>query len=183
MKASGRYDERIDSQMSEFYGGRFGSPVYGSAAMPKNPSGHHPDEGFNIGNGHSMLTDDVHVDEGVPLTSAARRPEGAGTLLRVGHRLPTLPTPPKAERVFDSKFIFRDISGRAKNNARTLNPLVAAGWDGVTRQATNKETLYRSWETRYWGVDKASAGSTKHWPFADKNADKARDKKGFRVAP
>ncbi len=180
MKASGRYDERIDAQLSEFYSGRFGSPKHGSAAFKGSSD---PNASFNVSNASSMLTDDVDVDDVLPLSRAARSSDGAGTVLRIGHRLPTLPPPPKSERVFDSKYIFRDISGPSRKNGRSLNPLVSAGWDGVTRPATNRETLYRSWETRYWRAERASPNSADTLPYDDADADKPRLKAGFRVPP
>ena len=181
MRATGRYDERVDAQLSEFYSGRFGSPAYGASAMPAGGRG---DDGFGIGNAHMMLPDDVEPEDAMPPSARARSRDGAGTVFRIGHGLSKLPVPPKAARVHDSKFVFRDISGRARNNARLLNPLVTSDWDGATRPATNQETLYRSWEARYWTVDRASKGSPeKGLPYADADAEKPRAKNGWRVPP
>lgn len=184
MKASGRYDERIDAQMSSLYAGRFGSPAYGAAAMPaRGADAPHPDADFYTNNASSALQDDVEADEALPFTARARSALGAGTVLRVGHALPRLPAPPKAARLHDSKFVFRDISGRARSDARLLNPLLTSDWSGASRAATNTETLYRSWAPRYWTVDRASPKSAKNYPFADEDADKPRAKDGWRVPP
>ncbi len=184
MRASGRYDERVDAQLAELYSGRFGSPAYGAAAMPARAAGAPaPDLGFNVGNSGELLTDDVEPADAMPPSARARSRDGAGTVLRIGHRLPTLPVPAKAERVHDSKFVFRDISGRSRNNARLLNALVVADWSGATRPATNTETLYRSWGTRAWAVERSSKASAAGFPFADAVANEPRKKDGFRVPP
>lgn len=196
MRASGRYDERIDAQLTDLYAGRFGSPSAGADRMPPaqaaeeaaavglhRPQAPLPGDSLDIGPKGALLHDDEDVDEVLPPSPRAAATGDAHTVLRVGHTLPRLPTPPKAARVHDSKFVFRDISGRGSNNARLVNPLVASGWDGATRPATNRETLYRSWETRHWTPARDAKGSTKNWPFADAEADKERKRGGYHVPP
>ena len=108
----------------------------------------------------------------------------SGNILRMGHHLPRLPLVAKADRAaFDSKFVFRDISGRGKVQGKVFNPLITADYDGTTRLATNRETLYRSWEVRYWGITKSSKRSANLWPFSDEDADKPRQKGGYRLPP
>lgn len=183
MKASGRYDERIDAQLSDLYANRFGSPGHSEDRMPLPARGY--SEPLDLGPKGTMLHDDVEPDEALPPTARARSGSGPGTVLRIGHHgLPRVAAPAKAARVHDSKFVFRDISGRARNNAKLLNPLVTADFDGSARLASNRETLYRSWETRYWTPARASPASSKGWPFADAEEDKPRPADGgYRLPP
>ena len=176
MRASGRYDERLDAQLTDLYSGRFGSPIAkpklsaaeaaaeAAAAASAAPYSEAKQE---AGNSYNLLRDDEDPDAVMPLRAAP-----VGNALRVGHSLPRLPLPPKAARAHDSKFVFRDVSGRGRLGARA--PLVVGDVDGAVRLASNKETLYRSWHTRYWSLAETSKDSTKGWPFADAEEDEAR---------
>lgn len=188
MRATGRYDERIDAQLSDLYAGRFGTPSGKATRLPAaveaEAAGGVFSEPMDVGPKGNMLHDDEDPDVALPFSDAVKRAGGpVGNVLRVGHGLPKVAVPAKAERVHDSKFIFRDISGRARNPARLYNPLVTSDFDGTTRLASNKETLYRSWATRYWVPSRGSPASTKNWPFPDADEDKPRPADGFRVPP
>jgi hypothetical protein len=188
MKASGRYDERLDAQLSDLYSGRFGTPVArphlspedaykdakkGAAARAKAGERFH--DNLELGNSFLLLKDDEDADNAMP------KKGHSGTQLRVGHAFPRVPVPPPASRAHSSKFVFRDISGGGKANWRLVNPLITADFDGATRPSTNKETLYRSWHTRYWSVKNSSKESSKGYPFSDGSEDATRKKYGFRV--
>ena len=188
MKASGRYDERLDAQLSDLYSGRFGTPVarphlsaeatYNAAkagAAKRAEAGETFHENLEMGNSFLLLKDDEDPERAMP------RKGSGGLVLRTGHSFPRIPVPPLKDRVHKSKYVFRDISGRGVANWRLVNPLVTADFDGVTRPATNTETLYRSWHTRYWAQSRVSKGSSKGMPFADADANKARRKNGFKV--
>jgi hypothetical protein len=195
MKATGRYDTRLDAQLSDFYSGRFGSPVtrgavdrdvtpeatFAAATAAADAAAARgealPQEDFQLGNSFNLLHDDAVLDETMPLRETWR-----GNALRHAHKLPNVPPPPRTERpVHDSKMVFRDISGRGGRHGRLINPLLVSDYDGACRPATNRETLYRSWVSRYWSIAKAHPGSSRMWPFSDKDADKPWEKGGFVI--
>jgi hypothetical protein len=193
MKATGRYDTRLDAQLSDLYSGRFGTPVTrgaedrdaspaatlaaaSAAADAAEARGEAlPREDMQLGNSWAVLPDDLALDKAMPLRESWR-----GVQLRQAHKLPNVPPPPRTARpVHDSKMVFRDISGRGGQHGRLINPLLVSDYDGACRPATNRETLYRSWVSRYWSVAKAHPQSSRMWPFADKDADKPWEKGGF----
>ena len=195
MKASGRYDARLDAQLSDLYSGRFGTPVTAGAAdrdaSPRDiataaaaeadaaaAAGERlPEEDMQLGNSSLFLRDDEVPEHAMP-----QRTGVPGHTFRQAHRLPPIAPPPRTSRpVHDSKLVFRDISGRGGQHGRLINPLLVSDWDGACRPATNKETLYRSWVARYWSIARAHKGSTKMWPFPDGDEDKAWEKGGFTV--
>ncbi len=63
----------------------------------------------------------------------------------------TLVTCQREERVFKSKFVFKDISGISFKRT----PAVIVDYSGVTRQLTDTETSYRSWTSKYYVVKRA----------------------------
>lgn len=206
MKAAGMYDERLDAQLEDLYKGRFGAPNWkkamaagpktasaiaaeaspgagaGAGAVPAKRAGAKRDaaaaavavssgEDFDAGVKYQLLPDDQVPDDAMPV---ARR---VGTVLRVGHRLPIVPPPPKAQRTHDSKFVIRDTSGR--RNAKTVrNPVLTSDFSGAVRLASNVEAVYRSWETRYWAAERVKGAAG--YPFADEEADKAAK---YRIPP
>ena len=195
MKASGRYNTRLDAQMSDLYSGRFGSPVTAGAAdrdaAPADIAAAAeaeadaaaargealPAEDMQLGNSALLLRDDEVPEHATPLLQGV-----PGHTFRQAHRLPPIAPPPRLKRpVHDSKLVFRDISGRGGQHGRLINPLLVSDWDGACRPASNKETLYRSWVSRYWSIARAHAGSSKMWPFPDKEEDKPWEKGGFTI--
>lgn len=158
MKASGRYDERLDAQLADLYKGRFGT------IRERENWQNEQDVGISW---HAMA-DDILPDDAIPINRQIEK--RGGQVLRIGHRLPKKEVPSKEARVHDSAFIFRDISGKQKNNARRANPLIASMWDGSLRAASNSETLYRTWEVRYWTADKIKGD--KGFPFPDEEEHK-----------
>ena len=174
MRASGRYDERLDAQLTDLYSGRFGSPIAkprqsasdAAAAAAAAPSDF--TEGRQeFGNSYALLQDEEAPGHAMPLRAGP-----VGNALRVGHSLPRLALPPKAARAHDSKFVFRDVSGRGRLRAK--DPLVVSDVDGAVRPASNRETLYRSWHPRAWTHAQSSRDSTKGWPFGDAEEDAPR---------
>jgi hypothetical protein len=207
MKANGMYDERLDAQMEDLYKGRFGggkwNKVVGptakaaaalassaeagasaSAAAPATAGKGkqqnrslaasqdlEPTEDFDLGVKYQLLPDDQVPEDAMPVVRTV------GSVLRIGHRLPHVTPPPKKDRKHDSKFIFRDTSGQ--RNAKTVkNPSLTSDFDGTVRLASNRESITRSWETRYWTADKVKGPAG--FPFADEEMDKPAK---YRIAP
>ena len=177
MRASGRYDERLDAQLTDLYSGRFGSPVArpklsaeaaaAEAAAAAAPSGF-SEASQQLGNSNALLHD---ADE--PNTVMPKLKHPLGTSIRMGRTMPPIKLPPKAARVHDSKFVVRDVGGRGRLGA-ARGQLVVGDCSGAVRVASNKETLYRSWHTRYWAAGEVSPGSTKGWPFPDAEENEPR---------
>jgi hypothetical protein len=156
MVASGRFTTKVDKVLQQLYDDKF-----------LNPDGSSPHENwkpdFDQGVNYNILQDDQIPDDVVP------KKREVGNVLRLGHYLPKVAPPKKAERVHDSKFVFLGVSGRRNNKTRG-RPMIVSDFNGDLRPASNRESLYRSWETRHWTVDavKGKAGM----PFADEDADK-----------
>ena len=180
MRATGRYDERLDAQLTDLYSGRFGSPIAkpkqsvaeaaAAAAAAATAAAAEPSSGegkLEYGNSFAVLQDAEPLEAAMPLRSGP-----VGNALRVGHNLPRVALPPKAARAHDSKFVFRDVSGRGRLRAK--DPLVVSDVDGAVRPASNRETLYRSWHPRAWTHAQSSRDSTKGWPFGDAEEDAPR---------
>ena len=157
MIATGRYDPAADELLQQLY--------YGAAA--KTSDNWAPD--YDLGVNFNIMQDDQMPDDVYPVR---RR---GGNVLREGHKLPKLPTPPRAQRPLKSKFVFRDVSGSSSSRNNTY---VMSGWDGTRRPATNTESLYRSWQNRHWSlaVSKGKVGM----PFEDGDGDKPAN---FRLPP
>ena len=179
MRASGRYDERLDAQLTDLYSGRFGSPVARPKLSPAEAAAEaaaapstYSEGRQETGNSYLLLRDDEDPGLAMPL-----RPAPVGNALRIGHSLPRLALPPKASRAHDSKFVFRDVSG-SSGRREARGQLVVGDVDGAVRPASNRETLYRSWHTRYWSVAQSSRQSSKGWPFGDAEEEEARGSKG-----
>ena len=168
MKALGAYDEKLDAQLEDLYRGRFGTRDSRGTPVPTEGDGQ-----WDTGD-VAILPDDITLDQAAPLKRGAER---MGSL-KLGHRLPRLPMPPKDERVHASKFVFLDVSGRGRSQG-SRNPPLASSWDGAVRLATNEEALYRSWTPRYWPVESAKGKKT-GLPYRDEDKDKPAD---FRVPP
>lgn len=186
--AAGMFTSRIDDILEQMYGDRFkkhgnasskGSrlakalgalPHAGVAAPPVGGQDNwQPD--YDLGVNYEMLRDDQEPEDMMPV----RRKHG--TTLRMGHRLRDRPGPPRETRTHASRFVFVSIAGR-KNDKRGGRPMTVSEWDGRIHPATNRDAIYRSWETRHWDV-KAGKG-TDHMPFKDEDADKPAK---YRVAP
>jgi hypothetical protein len=188
MKASGRYDTRLDLQMEDLYAGRFGTSNdkslpnaggKGLAAAAEGIDGWDPS--LDRGVKYQLLHDDEDPDIAMPLKTDGDGARYRGHELRIGHRLETIKPPAKATRVHDSKFVFRDVSGPRKRTpeGRRSNPFISSGWDGKVALASNTEALYRSWEPRRWALREVK-GKTTTFPFKDEDAHKPAN---FRLKP
>lgn len=153
MVATGRFTTKLDAAMCDLYG----TNVH-FAAKPKLPGADNtaaanasetaenwkPD--FDQGVGYNLLQDDQMPDDVMPIRRTV------GNVLRVGHHLPRIPPPAKAARLHDSKFVFRDISGkRAAKPSR--GGLIVSDYDGSIRMPTPTEVTYRSWQPRHTDLE------------------------------
>lgn len=161
MIATERYHAEADELLTQLYAGSDAANVRSDNWAPD----------FDMGVNYNVMPDEQMPDDAYPVV---RR---SGALLRAGHTLPRLPTPPRTERRMKSKFVFRDISG-ARSNSATGRAQLVSDWNGALRPASNMEALYRSWETRYWGAGRIRGKSG--FPFADEDAHRPAS---YRMPP
>jgi hypothetical protein len=164
MIATGRINRDIDAVLIKLYGTKF---------APENrfePSENwRPD--FDQGVQATFLADDQMPDDVMPIRRTV------GSVLRNRHHFKKVTPPRKDARVHDSKFVFKNISGRVKDKTRP-RPMIISDFDGRVRPASNMESLYRSWETRYWTLDEAKGRTG--LPFKEEDAHKPAD---YRLVP
>lgn len=169
MKASGRYSSHLDSLLTEFYKG-------GQRFQKHNTENWGPD--YDLGVNYTIMADDQMPDDVYPI----RRRDGAQ--VRLGHKLPKLPVPPRSERLHHSRFVFRDISGRKQRGMhQALLKIRMSDFNGDVRPATNLEALYRSWEGRYWSIEQRKGRGGLPFYDEDANAPAHDSVAGFKFAP
>lgn len=127
---------------------------------------------LDMGVRYTLLQDDQLPDDVTP------RRRLTGGVFRTRHGLRKVTPPPKSARTLDSKFVFKNISGRVRDRVPHRGPMIISDFDGAVRPATNMEALYRSWEGRHWGLDEAK-GKT-GLPFKEEDAGKPAD---FNIVP
>lgn len=171
--AAGHINPKADYYLQQLYGTRFAPenrfPGPGRPAQAEGEQGDTAKENWNPdydqGVKYTLLQDDQMPDDVMPIRRLG------GGMLRQRHNLKKVTPPKKQERAHDSKFVFKDISGR-KTDRTTPRGMLVSDFSGKQRRATNLESLYRSWESRYWTLDevKGKAGL----PFDEKEAHEVR---------
>lgn len=193
MKATGRYDERLDQQMDALYANQFGTSMDKTlpeaGGMGTDGLGHVNkmvgregwDPSLDMGVKYSLIQDEEDDRVEFPFKRDGEGQEYRGHELRLAPGLPKRQPLPRKERTYKSKYIFLDVSSerRRTRNSRRANPLLTSDYDGTVRLASNVETLYRSWEPRRWSIRLARDPLTAY-PYLDKDANKAAD---FKLKP
>jgi len=67
---------------------------------------------------------------------------------KLHHRLPKVPVPPREERVFKAKYVFKDINESSGDAAH----LRVVDYDGTVRPSTTEEAASRTWRMQRWNI-------------------------------